>query len=92
MAETRALRADYARDLLLTTDLPLKEITVKTELGDEYALSRVFRHCFGIPPGAFHKRHEHFPRSIYHESVRKGEAGKLARLYKLQPSGLFEYA
>jgi len=59
MAETRALRADYARDLLLTTDLPLKEIAAKTGLGDEYALSRVFRHCFGMPPGAFRKSHEH---------------------------------
>lgn len=59
MAETRALRADYARDLLLTTDLPLKEIAVKTGLGDEYALSRVFRLQFGLPPGAFRRRHEH---------------------------------
>ena len=59
MAETRALRADYARDLLLTTDLPLKEIAVKTGLGDEYALSRIFRIHFGLPPGAFRKHHEH---------------------------------
>jgi len=60
MAEARALRADYARDLLLTTDLPLKEIALKTGLGDEYALSRVFRIYFGLPPGAFRKRHEHY--------------------------------
>jgi len=59
MAETRALRADYARDLLLTTDLPLKEIAAKAGMNDEYALSRVFRIHFGLPPGAFRKRHEH---------------------------------
>ena len=59
MAETRALRADYARDLLLTTDLPLKAIAVKTGLGDEYALARVFRIQFDLSPGAFRKRHEH---------------------------------
>lgn len=59
MAEARALRADYARDLILTTDLPLKEIAAKAGLNDEYALSRVFRIHFGLPPGAFRRHHEH---------------------------------
>ena len=59
MAEARALRADYAKDLLLTTDLPLKEIAIKAGLCDEYALSHVFRLHFGMPPGSFRKQHSH---------------------------------
>lgn len=55
LAEVRALRADYAKDLILTTDLPLKEIAAKTGLGDEYAFSRLFSTHFGLPPGMFRK-------------------------------------
>ena len=51
MEDLRQLRLEAARDLLLTTDLPLKAIAPRTGLGDEYHLSRLFRRAFGIAPG-----------------------------------------
>ncbi len=53
MADVRALRADYARELILTTNLPLKEIAPAAGLGNEYSMSRVFQRLFQMPPGAF---------------------------------------
>jgi AraC-like DNA-binding protein len=52
MEEIRFLRASHARDLILTTALPLKEIAVRAGFNDEITLNRVCHHCFGIPPGA----------------------------------------
>jgi len=51
MEDLRQLRLEAARDLLLTTDLPLKAIAPRVGLGDEYHLSRLFRRAFGIAPG-----------------------------------------
>ncbi len=56
MAEVRWLRANYARELILSTSLPPKAIAVRAGLGNEYAMSRVFRHCFNLPPGEW-RRH-----------------------------------
>jgi transcriptional regulator GlxA family with amidase domain len=55
MEDLRQLRLEAARDLLLTTDLPLKAIAPRTGLGDEYHLSRLFRRAFGIAPGALRR-------------------------------------
>jgi AraC-like DNA-binding protein len=56
MADVRSLRADMARDLLLTTSLPIKEIAPRVGLGNEYAMSRIFVREFGMRPGEF-RRH-----------------------------------
>jgi len=53
MAAVRKLRAAAARDLILTTDLPLKQVAEHCGLGNPQHFSRVFRECFGKPPGAF---------------------------------------
>lgn len=55
MAEVRLIRADFARELILTTNLPLKEIAPAAGLGNEYSLSRVFRRLFKMPPGEFRR-------------------------------------
>lgn len=55
LEEVRAIRSDYARDLILTTNLPLKEIAPAAGLGNEYSLSRIFRRQFGSPPGEFRR-------------------------------------
>jgi AraC-like DNA-binding protein len=55
MRDLRSLRIQAARDLLLTTNLPLKEISPRTGLGDEYHLSRLFRTHFNITPGAMRR-------------------------------------
>ena len=55
MADVRAERLDWARDWLLTTTLPLKEIARRTGLGSAQAFSRVFSARHGQPPGAFRR-------------------------------------
>ena len=57
MADVRALRVECARDLLLTTSLPLKVIAEKTGMGDQYHMSHLFRRCLGKSPGKMRSRH-----------------------------------
>jgi len=56
MADARLLRLQTARDLLLTTALPLKEIAPRVGLGDVYRLCRLFRQHFQTTPGALRHR------------------------------------
>lgn len=53
MEDVRSIRAEYARELVLSTRLPLKEIALRSGLGDEYSLSRTFRRLFDVPPGRY---------------------------------------
>lgn len=55
MQDVRNLRATYARELILGSNLPFKEIAPRVGLGDEYAMSRVFRKLFGVPPGRYRR-------------------------------------
>jgi AraC-like DNA-binding protein len=55
MEDVRAIRAEYARELILSTSLPLKEIAPKAGLGDEYSLSRMFRKLFRTTPGQYRR-------------------------------------
>ncbi len=52
----RRLRVDEARRLLEETDLPLKEITARTGLGDASTLWRVFTRQLGVTPAAYRQR------------------------------------
>lgn len=65
MAEKRVLQMDYARDMLLTTDLSLKEIAVKAGINDEYTFSHLFRTHFGMPPGIFRKNRKPWGVKVY---------------------------
>lgn len=56
MADARHIRLQTARDLLLTTALPLKEIAPRVGLGDVYCLCRLFRQHFHTTPGALRQR------------------------------------
>jgi transcriptional regulator GlxA family with amidase domain len=56
MEELRIVRLEHARELLLTTGLPLKAIAPRCGLTDEYTLSRLFRKQFGASPSAFRTR------------------------------------
>lgn len=51
MEEVRAIRLRRAQELILGTNLPLKEVAVRCGLGNEYLLSRLFRKHFNMPPG-----------------------------------------
>jgi transcriptional regulator GlxA family with amidase domain len=52
----RRLRLDEARRLLEETDLPLKEITARTGLGDTSTLWRVFTRRLGVTPAVYRER------------------------------------
>lgn len=56
MEDARHIRLQTARDLLLTTALPLKEIAPRVGLGDPYRLCRLFRQHFQTTPGALRQR------------------------------------
>lgn len=56
MKDVRRMRLDYARDLTMTASYPLKEIAQKAGFGNPYALSRLFRRFFGMPPGEFRRQ------------------------------------
>lgn len=53
MTDLRRLRLEAARDLLITTHLPLKAIAPRVGLADEHHLSRLFRRVFGVPTGYY---------------------------------------
>lgn len=55
--EVRRIRLEKARDLIISTDLPLKEIAVITGLSNEQHLSRIFTRYLKVPPGYFRKNH-----------------------------------
>lgn len=52
----RRLRVDEARRLLESTSLPLKDISVRTGLGDASTLWRAFTQQLGVTPAAYRKR------------------------------------
>ena len=56
MQDVRAIRLEHARELLLTTTMPLKQIAPRCGLGSEYALSRAFSRQFGYPPSTLRRR------------------------------------
>ncbi|MEI8316115.1 MAG: AraC family transcriptional regulator [Verrucomicrobiota bacterium] len=56
MKDLRLIRLEAARDLLLTTNLALKEIAPRVGLGDAYRLCRLFRQHFQTTTGALRHR------------------------------------
>lgn len=52
----RGLRLSEARRLLEGTDLPLKEVTARTGLGDQSTLWRVFMNDLGVTPAEYRQR------------------------------------
>ncbi len=56
MADVRAIRLEHARQLLLTTDLPLKAIAPRCGMGSEFALSRAYKRHFGHNPSTLRRR------------------------------------
>jgi AraC-like DNA-binding protein len=48
--DIRMMRVQYARNLLLTSNLPLKSIAPMVGLGDAYHLSRMFRKYLNLSP------------------------------------------
>lgn len=56
MADVRLLRLGQARDLLVSSSLPLKSVAQRSGLGDEHALCRLFRRHFGVSPGSLRSR------------------------------------
>ncbi len=55
MADVRALRVEYARELIVATDLPLKAVAQRAGLGTASFLCRLFRSAYGVTPGSLRK-------------------------------------
>ncbi len=53
--DLRMIRLERARDLLLTTDTPIKNIPAKVGLANQHLMTRLFRCHFGTTPGAYRK-------------------------------------
>jgi len=51
MQDVRRIRAEAARDLIITSSLPLKAIAARVGISNEYYLHRVFRLVFKTTPG-----------------------------------------
>ncbi|MDD5687366.1 MAG: AraC family transcriptional regulator [Elusimicrobia bacterium] len=56
MDDLRILRVETAKNMIFTTDLPLKVISKEVGFIDEYQFSRIFKNHFGTPPGQFRKK------------------------------------
>jgi len=50
MQDLRRLRAEAARDMIMTSALPMKAVARRVGISNEYYLSRVFREVFGASP------------------------------------------
>jgi AraC-like DNA-binding protein len=61
MEELRQIRIHEARNLILSSDLPLKTIAAQVGIGDEYQLSKLFRRYFGISPRNIRSRKSVIP-------------------------------
>jgi transcriptional regulator GlxA family with amidase domain len=57
-AMVRRLRLDEARRLLTETDLPLKDLALRTGLGDPSTLWRLFTKHLGVTPADYRQRFE----------------------------------
>ena len=51
MEDVRMIRVGHARDLILTSNLPLKAVAPMSGLGDETSLYRLFRRHLNMTPG-----------------------------------------
>jgi AraC-like DNA-binding protein len=56
MEVLRTLRVEAARDLIITTDQPLRSIAPQVGFCDQYQLSRVFRKLLQVTPGHFRRQ------------------------------------
>ena len=57
MADLRRLRLEAARDLLVSTELPLKAVAARCGFCDESHLSRSMHRCCGHRPGYYPTGH-----------------------------------
>jgi AraC-like DNA-binding protein len=65
MDDVRMIRVGHARDLILTSSLPLKAIAPLAGIGDEISLYRLFRRYLGMTPGQLRRsvRAQRLPRA-----------------------------
>ena len=56
MEDVRMIRVGHARDMILTSNLPLKAIAPMCGLGDEISLYRLFRRYLNLTPGQLRRK------------------------------------
>lgn len=57
MQDLRLMRLQYCRELIMTTDVPLKAIAAKAGLSSDVQMSRLFRQYLNTTPGQLKKAH-----------------------------------
>ena len=57
MEAVKRIRIERARDMIISSDLSLREIAVMCGLSNEFNLSRVFQKNLNTPPGYFRRNH-----------------------------------
>jgi AraC-like DNA-binding protein len=56
MQDLRRIRAEAARDLIISSSLPLKAIAARVGISNEYYLHRIFRLIFKTTPGSLRQK------------------------------------
>jgi len=74
MEDVRSLRIERARELIMTTNEPLKNIAEATGIANVYHLSHLFRKRLGTPPGTLRSR----TRSTRDGGVRSAGAASVS--------------
>lgn len=59
MQDVRRIRAEAARDLIVSSNLPLKGIAARVGISNEYYLHRIFRQVFKTTPGSLRQKPEY---------------------------------
>jgi AraC-like DNA-binding protein len=77
MSDVRVLRVEYARDLLMTTSLPLKVIAEKAGMGDQYHMSHLFKRVTGTSPGRLRSK-----QARPGDRTRENMSSRFARTFK----------
>jgi transcriptional regulator GlxA family with amidase domain len=49
--DLRALRLEHAQGLLMSTDIPIKDVATLSGLTDQHYLTRLFRRHLNVTPG-----------------------------------------
>lgn len=56
MEDARHIRIERARDMILTSSMPLKDIAEAVGLANVYHMSRLFKRQLGVTPGSLRRR------------------------------------
>jgi AraC-like DNA-binding protein len=77
MEDVRALRIERAREMLLTSNQPIKHISEAVGISNVYHMSRLFKKLIGVSPGSLRRR----PGKL-HPSIRRVKTPRIGRGFR----------